>query len=135
MVFVVFVVFARRMFVKPALQATLRVFGLCGSRVVLVWVGLWFLVTCGFLLWSARPIVLMWFLWVGGLVLDARCRRLRVHLAKVFVDLWSCLDVDDCASSCSLWTDKKICPLPRFVLCSVSSPLEATFTNGENDHG
>lgn len=72
------------MFVKPALQATLRVFGLCGSRVVLVWVGLWFLVTCGFLLWSARPIVLMWFLWVGGLVLDARCRRLRVHL--LFLD-------------------------------------------------
>ena len=85
------------MFVKPALQATLRVFGLCGSRVVLVWVVLWFLVTCVFLAlvcasdrahvvflgrWScprcsmptiACPIVLMWFLWVGGLVLDARC--------------------------------------------------------------
>ena len=53
---------------KPALQATLRVFGLCGSFVVLVWVVLWFLVTCGFWLWSARPIVLMWFLWLGGLV-------------------------------------------------------------------
>lgn len=76
------------MFVKPALQATLRVFGLCGSRVVLVWVGLWFLVTCGFWLWSARPIVLTWFLWVGGLVLDARCRRLRVLL--LFVGRWSC---------------------------------------------
>lgn len=76
------------MFVKPALQAVLSVFGLCGSHVVLVWVGLWFLVTCGFLLWSARPIVLMWFLWVGGLVLDARCRRLRVHL--LFVGRWSC---------------------------------------------
>ena len=61
----------------------------------------------------ARPIVLMWFLWIVGLALDA----------------------DDCASTCSLWSDKKICPLPRFVLCSVSSPLEATFTNGENDHG
>lgn len=59
------------MFVKPALQAVLRVFGLCGSRVVLVWVVLWFLVTCGFWLWSAHPIVLMWFLWVGGLALDA----------------------------------------------------------------
>lgn len=45
------------------------------------------------------------------------------------------LDADGCASACSLWTDKKICPLPRFVLCSVSSPLGATFTNGENDHG
>lgn len=48
-------------------------------------------------------------------------------------------DADDCAwscaSTCSLWTAKKICPLPNFVLCSVSSPLEATFTNGENDHG
>lgn len=32
-------------------------------------------------------------------------------------------------------TAKKICPSPHFVLCSVSSPLEATFTNGENDHG
>ena len=85
------------MLVKPALQATLRVFGLCGSFVVLVWVGLWFLVPCGFWFWSARPIVLMWFwfwsarpivlmwfLWVGGLVLDARCRRLRVLL--LFVD-------------------------------------------------
>lgn len=40
-----------------------------------------------------------------------------------------------CASTCSLWSAKKICPLPNFVLCSVSSPLEATFTNGENDHG
>ena len=72
------------MLIKPALQATLRVFGLCGSCVVLVWVVLWFLVTCGFWLWSARPIVLMWFLWVGGLALDARCRRLRVLL--IFVD-------------------------------------------------
>ena len=36
---------------------------------------------------------------------------------------------------CSLWSDKKICPSPHFVLFSVSSPLEATFTNGENDHG
>lgn len=80
---------------------------------VLVWADLWFLVTCGFWLRSARPIVLMWFLWVGGLALDA----------------------DGCAFTCSLWTDKKICPLLHFVLCSVSSPLEATFTNGENDHG
>ena len=45
------------------------------------------------------------------------------------------LDADDCASTCSLWTAKKICSLPRFVLCSFSSPLEVTFTNGENDHG
>ena len=63
----------------------------------------------------ARPIVVVWFLWVGGLALDA--------------------DADDCASTCSLWTAKKICSLTRFVLCSFSSPLEATFTNGENDHG
>ena len=34
-----------------------------------------------------------------------------------------------------MWTAKKICPSPHFVLCSVSSPLGATFTNGENDHG
>ena len=60
-----------------------------------------------------RVILLMWFLWVGGLAIDA----------------------DACASSCSLWTAKKICPSPHFVLCSVSSPLGATFTNGENDHG
>ena len=51
------------------------------------------------------------------------------------VVLPSMLDADDCASSCSLWTAKKICPSPHFVLCSVSSPLGATFTNGENDHG
>ena len=55
-----------------------------------------------------------------------------------FCSLWFgglALDADDCASSCSLWTAKKICPSPHFVLCSVSSSLEATFTNGENDHG
>ena len=79
---------------------------LCGS-----FCGFW--IDCGFWLWSARPIVLMWFLWVGGLALDA----------------------DDCASTCSLWTAKKICQLSYFVLCFVSSPLGATFTNGENDHG
>ena len=84
--------------------------------VVLVWFlcgsfcGFW--IDCGFWLWSARPIVLMWFLWLGGLAIDA----------------------DDCASTCSLWTAKKICPSPRFVICSVSSSLETTFTNGENDH-
>ena len=98
MVFVVFVVLACRIFGKPALQATLRIFGLCGSCVVLVWFlcgsfcGFW--IDCGFWLWSARPIalcgfcgsvvlpsmptvarpiVLMWFLWLGGLAqIDAR---------------------------------------------------------------
>ena len=85
MVFVVFVVLACRIFGKPALQATLRIFGLCGSCVVLVWFlcgsfcGFW--IDCGFWLWSARPIVLMWFLWLGGLAIDA----------------------DGCASYCSLW--------------------------------
>lgn len=71
------------MFVKPALQAVLRVFGLCGSRVVLVWVVLWFLVTCGFL----------------ALV----CASDRAHV--IFVGRWSCLDADDCASTWrrSLW--------------------------------
>lgn len=43
-------------------------------------------------------------------------------------------DAGDCASTCSLWTAKKICSLHHFVLCSLSSPLGATFTNGENDH-
>ena len=61
----VFVVFACRTFMKPALQATLRVFGLCGSCVVLVWSALWFLVMCGFWLWSCPR---------------CRCSRLRVHL-------------------------------------------------------
>lgn len=84
------VVLARRMFVKPALQAVLRVFGLCGSRVVLVWVVLWFLVTCGFWLWSARPIVLMWFLWVGGLVSMPMIARPLGEGLCGFVDLWSC---------------------------------------------
>ena len=95
MVFVVFVVFVCRIFGKPALQATFRVFGLCGSCVVLVWVVLWFLdrlwffgsglrvrsCSCGFcgsvvlpsMPTVARPIVLMWFLWLGGLArIDAR---------------------------------------------------------------
>lgn len=79
--------------------------------------------------------------WFLGLV----CASDRAHV--FFVGLWSCLDADACpwscastypsrcASTCSLWTAKKICPLPNFVLCSVSSPLGATFTNGENDHG
>ena len=40
-----------------------------------------------------------------------------------------------CASTCYFLYYKKICPLPHFVLCSIPSPLEATFTNGENDHG
>lgn len=91
MVFVVFVVFVDRIIVKPALQAVLLVFGLCGSFVVLVWVVLWFLVTCGFWLWSARPIVLMWFLWVGGLALDSDaddCAFDRAHV--VFMGRWSC---------------------------------------------
>ena len=52
---------------------------------------------------------------------------------------WSCASTcpPRCMSVCpwSLWTAKKICPSPRFVLCSVSSSLGATFTNGENDHG
>lgn len=68
------------MLVKPALQAALRVFGLCGSCVVLVWADLWFLVTCVFWLWSACPIHIMWFLWIGGLARQ--------------------LDADDCAPTC-----------------------------------
>ena len=62
-------------------------------------------------------------LWIGGLALDA----------DADADADGC--PHRCASTCSLWSDKKICPLPYFVLCSVSSPLGATFTNGENDHG
>ena len=59
----------------------------------------WFLCgrICGFWsrvvfwLWSARSIVLMWFLWVGGLALDAEagdCASDRAHV--VFVGRWSC---------------------------------------------
>ena len=65
----------------------------------------WFLCgrICGFWssvvfwLWSARPIHLMWFLWIGGLAIDA--------------------DADDCASSCSLWTAKRFdhCPASCYV--------------------
>ena len=111
----VFVDLACQTLRKPALQATLRVFGLCGSFVVLVWVVLWFLVTCGFL--------------------DLVCASDRAHVVLWIGGLASMLDADDCASLCSLWIAKKICPLPHFVLCFVSSPLGATFTNGENDHG
>ena len=89
----------------------------------------------------ARPIVLMWFLWVGGLALDADADDCASDRGRVvFLGQWSCPRcrcsmLDDCASSCSMWTAKKICPLPHFVLCSISSSLETTFTNGENDHG
>ena len=99
---------------------------LCGS-----FCGFW--IDCGFWLWSARPIVLMWFLWLGGLAIDA-------DGCASYCSLWFlwlgglAIDADDCASTCSLWTAKKICPLSYFVLCFVSSPLGATFTNGENDH-
>ena len=57
---------------------------LCGS-----FCGFW--IDCGFWLWSARPIVLMWFLWIGGLALDAEadgCASDRTHV--VFVARWSC---------------------------------------------
>ena len=79
--------------------------------------------------WSARPIVLMWFFGSGLRVRSCSCGFCGS------VVLFSMLDADGCASYCSLWTAKKICPSPHFVLCSVSSPLGATFTNGENDHG
>ena len=97
-----------------ALQATLRVFGLCGSRVVLVWVVLWFLDRLWFLAlvcasdrahvvfvgrWScprcsmldarcSMPTIARPLALCGSVVLpsmlDARCRRLRVLL--LFVD-------------------------------------------------
>ena len=53
---------------------------------VLVWADLWFLVTCGFWLWSARPIVLMWFLWIGGLALDADGCPHVLRVLLLFVD-------------------------------------------------
>ena len=57
---------------------------LCGS-----FCGFW--IDCGFWLWSARPIVLMWFLWLGGLAIDADgCASDRAHV--VFVARWSCLN-------------------------------------------
>ena len=74
---------------------------------------------------------LVWILWLGGLAIDA-------DDCASSCSLWLgglAIDADDCASSCSLWIAKKICPLSYFVLCFVSSPLGATFTNGENDHG
>lgn len=172
----VFVVLACRILWKPALQATLRVFGLCGSFVVLVWVVLWFLVSCGF--GSGLRVRSCSCGFCGSVVCASTLRILRIcpqvrrksrtkhcaqmpmiarfcllshkqvtrklpascqpqcrcrPLARGHVVMWSCSP--RCASYCSLWTDKKICPLLHFVLCSVSSPLEATFTNGENDHG
>ena len=101
---------------------------LCGS-----FCGFWSRVV--FVVWSARPIHLMWF--YGSAVLPSMpsvaCPLIDGLCGSVVLPLM--LDADDCASTCSLWTAKKICSLTRFVLCSVSSPLEATFTNGENDHG
>lgn len=82
---------------KPALQATLRVFGLCGSCVDHVWSALRFLVMCGRLcgFWVgglARPLARR-SLWIGGLALDGLAldadadgcpQVLRVHL--LFLD-------------------------------------------------
>lgn len=59
---------------------------------------LWFLCgsSCGFWsrvvfwLWSAHPIVLMWFLWVGGLVSMPMIARPLGEGLCGFVDLWSC---------------------------------------------
>lgn len=104
---------------------------LCGS-----FCGFWSRVV--FWLWSARPIALCGF--CGSVVLPSMpmptlARPLALCGFCGSVVLPSMLDADGCASSCSLWTAKKICPSPHFVLCSVSSPLGATFTNGENDHG
>ena len=59
----------------------------------------------------------------GSLVLPESMPMIARPLTRLDVCPWS------------LWSAKKICPLPHFVLCSVSSPLGATFTNGENDHG
>ena len=53
---------------------------------VLVWADLWFLVTCGFCVWSARPIHLMWFLWIGGLALDADGCPHVLRVLLLFVD-------------------------------------------------
>ena len=107
---------------------------------------------CAFLVF----VDLVWFLcgsfcgfWSRVVFLDLVCASDRAHVvfgSGLRVRSCSCgfcgsvvlplmLDAGDCASTCSLWTDKKICSLPYFVLCSVSSPLGATFTNGENDHG
>ena len=101
----VFVVFACRIFGKTALQATLRVFGLCGSCVVLVWADLWFLVTCGFFGSVVLPSMLMptvarrdcasdcassCSLWFGGLALDAEADGCASTCPQVFVDRWSC---------------------------------------------
>ena len=88
------------MICKPALQAVLRVFALCGSCVDLVWADLWFLVMCGFWVWSARPIHLLWFLWIGGLALDA--------------------DADGCAYSCR-W---------RLWICGLARPLARLDADG-----
>ena len=61
---------------------------------------------------------------------------LRVLLLfVVFVARWSCHRCRRLRVLLLMWTAKKICPLSYFVLCFVSSPLGATFTNGENDHG
>ena len=86
---VVFVVLACRIFVKPALQATLRIFGLCGSCVVLVWVVLWFLDRLWFLALVCASYCSLWFLRIGGLAIDADgCASDRAHV--VFVARWSC---------------------------------------------
>ena len=77
-------------------------------------------------------------LWIGGLALDADAVDCASTWRRA---LWICglarplasmpmptFARRSCASTCYLWTDKKICSLPRFVLCSLSSSLEATFT-------
>ena len=71
----------------------------------------------------------------GSVVLPSIPMLARPLAHVVFVGRWSCHRCRCLRVLLLMWTAKKICPSPHFVLCSVSSPLGATFTNGENDHG
>ena len=115
---------------------------LCGSCVVsfVVFGHVWFLAVvlssmpmqsiarplvdglCGSVVLPSMPMPM-----IARPLVDGLCGSvvLRVHLPSMPMPTLACRS---CASTCSLWTDKKICSLPNFVLCSLSSSLEATFT-------
>ena len=80
---------------------------LCGSSC-----GFWSRVV--FWLWSARPIVLMWFLWVGGLAIDANVDARPLALCGLL---------------------KRFANFPASCYVPFCRHWGRPLQNGENDHG
>ena len=95
---------------KPMIACPLARRSCASDRAHVVFVGRWSCTRCS-MPTIARSIVLMWFLWVGGLVFDARCRRFRVllpaGLARPIHLMWF------------LW----VCGLALDARCSMPMPM------------